>query len=230
MRLDAFISNNSDYSRSQIQKLIKAGRVRIDGSAASQGAYQLRGSEVVQVDEQIIATIPLRYLMLHKPAGYVCANSDADHPTVLDLLELPRKASLQIAGRLDLDTTGLVLITDDGQWNHRITSPKRECSKRYRVTTAEPIASETAARFAEGVQLHGEKQPTRPARLELIDSHNAWLDIHEGKYHQVKRMFAALGNRVVALHRAQIGSIQLDEDLAPGQYRALGAAEINSFS
>ncbi|ACE84937.1 16S rRNA pseudouridine(516) synthase RsuA [Cellvibrio japonicus] len=225
-RLDAFISNNSDFTRSQIQRLIKAGRVHIDDKPVSQGAQKLNGTESVRVDGELIEPLSLRYLMLHKPQGYVCANTDSEHPTVLDLIDLPRKQTLQIAGRLDLDTTGLVLLTDDGQWNHRITSPRRECSKRYRVTTAEPIAADTAHYFTDGIQLHGEKHKTRPAHLELIDDYNAWLDIHEGKYHQVKRMFAATGNKVIALHRTRIGSITLDNQLTPAHWRPLTPAEI----
>ena len=171
-----------------------------------------------------------RYLMLHKPTGYVCANSHSEYPVVVDLIRLPRWQELQIVGRLDLDTTGLVLLTDDGQWNHRITSPRSECTKIYRVATANPIAQETVEFFAAGVQLHGEKALTRPAQLELISSHEARLQIHEGKYHQVKRMFAAAGNLVVGLHRESIGDIQLDPALAPGEYRALTEDEIKSVA
>lgn len=230
MRLDAFISQNSDYTRSHIQKLIKAGRVRVDETIAFKGAQKLNPSDQVWVDDAAITTASLRYLMLHKPQGYVCANSDSEHPTVMDLLPLERKASLQIVGRLDIDTTGLVLITDDGNWNHRITSPKHECSKVYRVTTADPIAVNSAALFSQGIQLHGEQAPTRPAQLTLIDEHNALLCIHEGKYHQVKRMFAALGNRVTGLHRQSIGPQQLDAELQPGQWRALSASEVAQLS
>src|SRR5690606_11265792 len=140
----------------------------------------------------------------------VCANSDSEHATVLDLLELPNKSTLQIDGRLDLDTTGLVLLTDDGQWNHRITSPKSKCTKTYLCHTAEPIPAATIAAFAAGVQLHGESKPTRPAQLELLGDSVARLKVCEGKYHQVKRMFAAVGNRIVRLHRESIGNIVLD--------------------
>jgi 16S rRNA pseudouridine516 synthase len=226
MRLDAFISQNSDFSRSLIQKAIKADCVTVDGVIVSNGKLHITGDETIYCNDQHIQALSLRYLMLHKPAGYVCANSDSEHPTVLDLIELPHKQSLQIVGRLDIDTTGLVLLTDDGQWNHRITSPKRDCAKIYRVTTSDPISAETQTYFEEGVQLHGEKAPTRPALLTQLDSNTALLSIHEGKYHQVKRMFAAVGNKVVALHREQIGTIRLDESLAPAQYRALTADEI----
>lgn len=230
MRLDKFLSQNSDSSRSLIQQAIKAGRVSVNDVIAKKGDQKLLGDEIVTLDGNIVEAFKTRYLMLHKPLGYVCANSDSDYPVVVDLIRLPRWQELQIVGRLDIDTTGLVLLTDDGQWNHRITSPRHECDKIYRVTTANPISADTAELFAAGVQLHGEKAPTRPAQLELISSHEALLKIHEGKYHQVKRMFAAAGNLVVALHRESIGNIQLDPALAPGEYRALTAEEIKSVA
>lgn len=226
MRLDAFISQNSEYSRSQIQKAIKAGCVTVDGLTANNGKQQITGHESIYCNGQAIEFIQLRYLMLNKPEGYVCANSDSEHPTVLDLIDLPRKQTLQIVGRLDIDTTGLVLLTDDGEWNHRITSPKRNCVKIYRVTTVDPISPQTQTQFEDGVELHGEKNRTRPAQLTQLDHHTALLGIQEGKYHQVKRMFAAVGNKVATLHREQIGGISLDTSLAPGQYRHLTADEI----
>lgn len=230
MRLDKFLSQYTDYSRSLIQQAIKAGRVTVDDVIAKKGDQKISGNEIITLDEKPVEAFQTRYLMLHKPAGYVCANSDSEYPVVVDLIRLPRWQELQIVGRLDLDTTGLVLLTDDGKWNHRITSPRSECAKIYRVTTANPIAPETAELFATGVQLHGEKALTRPAQLELISSHEARLQIHEGKYHQVKRMFAAAGNLVVGLHRESIGDIQLDAALAPGEYRALTADEIKSVA
>lgn len=230
MRLDKFLSQYSDYSRSLIQQAVKAGRVMVNDVTAKKGDQKLAGTEIITLDGKSVEAFQTRYLMLHKPVGYVCANSDSEYPVVVDLIRLPRWQELQIVGRLDLDTTGLVLLTDDGQWNHRITSPRSECTKTYRVATANPITIETAALFAAGVQLHGEKTLTRPAQLELISSHEARLKIHEGKYHQVKRMFAAVGNSVVALHRERIGNIELDPILAPGEYRALTADEIKSVT
>ncbi len=226
MRLDKFLSQYTNYSRSQVQQLVKAHRVTINGEPVKKADHKLGSDDQVMLDNQRIEAFSSRYIMLHKPLGYVCANSDGEHPVVLDLLDIPRKQDLQIAGRLDIDTTGLVLLTDDGQWNHRITAPKQECTKIYLVSTADPINEAAIQLFAHGVQLHGEKNLTLPAQLEILDSHTARLQIHEGKYHQVKRMFAAMGNRVVQLHREHIGSIQLDPMLAPGEYRALTAAEI----
>ncbi len=226
MRLDKFLSQYTSYSRSQIQQLVKAARVTVDNEVVRKADIKLRGDEQVKLNDQLILAFTNRYIMLHKPLGYVCANNDSEHPVVVDLLDVPRKQDLQIAGRLDIDTTGLVLLTDDGQWNHRITTPKQECTKTYLITTADPIHHDVISLFAQGVQLHGEKYLTRPAQLEILNSHSARLQIHEGKYHQVKRMFAATGNRVVQLHRESIGNIQLDLQLAPGEYRPLNEAEI----
>lgn len=229
MRLDKFLSQNSERSRSLIQQAIKAGRVTVDGTIAKKGEQKLLGNEIVTFDGKLVEAFNVRYLMLNKPLGYVCANSDSEHPVVVDLINLPRWQELQIVGRLDIDTTGLVLLTDDGQWNHRITSPRHECQKTYKVKTANPIDREVIELFARGVQLHGEKAPTRPAQLELLSAQEARLTIHEGKYHQVKRMFAATGNHVVELHREAIGSITLDPTLASGEFRHLSTDEIQSI-
>jgi 16S rRNA pseudouridine516 synthase len=166
--------------------------------------------------------------MLNKPQGYVCSTDDPDHPTVLYFLEEPTAYKLHAAGRLDIDTTGLVLMTDDGQWSHRITSPRHHCEKTYLVTLESPLADDTAAQFTAGVQLHNEKDLTKPATLEVVSECQVRLTISEGRYHQVKRMFAAVGNHVVALHRERIGAIVMDEDLGEGEYRPLTAEEIAS--
>ncbi len=143
--------------------------------------------------------------MLNKPQGYVCFTDDPDHPKVLYFIDEPVAYNLHAASRLDIDTTGLVLMTDDGQWPHRVTSPKYHCEKTYLVTLEHSLAANTVQRFAAGVQLHNEKSLTRPVQLEKINDRQVRLTISEGRYHQVKRMFAAIGNRVIALlHRERI--------------------------
>lgn len=229
MRLDKFIGNNTEFSRTQIHIAIKQGLISINDQTVSKTNAHINDGDKVTYDGKLIEERKLRYLMLHKPAGYVSANSDSEHPTVLDLLDLPFKHELQIVGRLDVDTTGLILLTDDGQWNHKITSPKHLHSKSYLVTTADTIAATAKNIFAEGILLKGETKATLPAELIILDSHCARLSICEGKYHQVKRMFAAIGNHVVALHRERIGGIVLDADLLPGKFRALTTDEISSF-
>jgi 16S rRNA pseudouridine516 synthase len=230
MRIDKFIGNNTLLSRTQIHIAIKKGIVKSNGDAVHKTNTQMTASDVITLNDDVITARQPRYIMLHKPKGYVCANSDSEHPTVLDLFTDTHKKELQIAGRLDIDTTGLVLLTDDGEWNHRVTSPKHEHTKSYLVTTADPINDTIPALFAQGILLESEKKPTRPAQLTLLSSHTARLDIHEGKYHQVKRMFAAVGNRVVGLHRESIEGIKLDNNLKVGEYRMLTAAEISTIN
>ena len=229
MRLDKFIGNNTELSRTQIHIAIKQGLILVNEIAVSKTNARINDDDKVIFDGQLIEARKARYLMLHKPAGYVSANTDSEHPTVLDLIDVPFKSELQIVGRLDADTTGLLLLTDDGQWNHKVTSPKHMHTKSYKVTTADPIPLSAKAIFEQGVLLKGESKITLPAELTLIESHKARLSICEGKYHQVKRMFAAIGNHVIALHRERIGEIYLDNNLLPGKCRALTADEIASF-
>ena len=164
--------------------------------------------------------------MLHKPQGYICSHEDGDYPTIYQFFDYPLSVRLHSAGRLDVDTTGLVLLTDDGQWSHRITSPKFHCEKTYLVTLADPVEANYVQACADGILLRGEKEPTKPATLEILDDYNVNLTLSEGRYHQVKRMFAALGNKVVALHRWKIGNVVLDEHLAEGEFRSLTEEEI----
>ena len=147
---------------------------------------------------------------------------------MLYFLDEPVAHKLHAAGRLDIDTTGLVLMTDDGQWSHRITSPRHHCEKTYLVELENPLEEGVAEQFAKGVQLHNEKDLTKPAVLEVITPTEVRLTISEGRYHQVKRMFAAVGNHVVGLHRERIGDITLDASLEPGEYRPLTEDEIAS--
>jgi len=227
MRLDKFICDCTGLTRSQAGKSIRQGLVSINGEPVKQAARQVSVTDQVELDGEPLQLIGPRYIMLHKPAGYVCANDDPEHPIVFTLLDEPLVERLHTVGRLDLDTTGLLLLTDDGQWSHRLSSPKHHVAKTYRVWTADPIPAEAVAQFATGVMLRGEKEPTKPAQLELVATHEALLTIHEGRYHQVKRMFAAIGNKVERLHRERIGALQLPADLAEGEYRHLVAEEIS---
>lgn len=168
--------------------------------------------------------------MLHKPLDVVCAHQDRIHRTVFSLLREPQLETLHVAGRLDLDTTGLVLLTNDGQWSHRVTAPRHKTAKRYLVDTAEALDEAAANQLRQGLLLRGETKPTGVAELEILGPYRCRLTLFEGRYHQVKRMLGALGNRVTALHRERIGSVELDSSLAPSQYRALTKEEIAAFS
>lgn len=231
MRLDKFLSQQLGISRSLIIRELRAQRVTVDGEIIKSGAFKLLAQHQVAFDGSPLAQQNgPRYFMLNKPQGYVCSTDDPDHPTILYFIDEPVAHKLHAAGRLDIDTTGLVLLTDDGQWSHRITSPKHHCEKTYLVTLEQPLAQDTEAAFAAGVQLHGEKHLTKPALLERLGDRQVRLTIGEGRYHQVKRMFAAVGNHVVQLHRERIGGIVLDDALALGEYRSLRADEVADVS
>jgi len=230
MRLDKFVCECTGLTRSQAGKLIRQGDIVLNGVLCKQPAQQINATDVVLLDDQQLQLTGPRYILLHKPAGYVCSTDDPDHNTVFVLLDEPNSEKLHTVGRLDLDTTGLLLITDDGQWSHKISSPKHECAKTYRAWLADPVEDSAIAQFAEGVLLRGEKTLTKPAQLEIISPTECLLTIHEGRYHQVKRMFAALGNKVVRLHRERVGPLTLDSSLAEGEYRHLTAEEVSLFN
>lgn len=227
MRLDKFLSQQLGISRAIACREIRAKRVTIDGDVVRDSAFKLLPEHEVEYDGNVLVQQHgPRYFMLNKPEGYVCSTDDPDHPTVLFFIDEPAAHKLHAAGRLDIDTTGLVLMTDDGQWSHRITSPRHHCEKTYLVTLDTPIGDNVAELFAKGVMLHNEKEATKPAELEVITPTEVRLTISEGRYHQVKRMFAAVGNHVVGLHRERIGAIELDVE--PGEYRPLTEDEIAS--
>ncbi|WP_276202585.1 pseudouridine synthase [Marinobacterium rhizophilum] len=164
---------------------------------------------------------------MHKPAATICSNVDEIYPSIFNHIDVKNRSELHIAGRLDADTTGLVLVTDDGRWSFEIIRPDKACKKVYRVGLTYPVADDVAVKFEHGIQLQGEQKLTLPAQLEVIAPKEARLTITEGRYHQVKRMFAAVGNRVVSLHREKVGPISLDVEV--GQWRYLSADEVQSF-
>jgi 16S rRNA pseudouridine516 synthase len=228
IRLDRYLASVTDYSRSDAKKLIKSGDVCVDGSSARDPGQLISAEADVTLMGGLLRPVGPRYLMLNKPQDVVCAARDRRHSTVLDLLDEDNPEHLHSAGRLDIDTTGLVLLSDDGNWSHAITSPQRKCWKTYYVETADPIPEHTVAQFETGVFLKDDKARTLPAQLTILDERVARLKICEGRYHQVKRMFGAEGNAVVRLHREAIGGIHLDAELLEGEYRALSADEIAS--
>jgi len=227
MRLDRFLTNLPCFNRQQVRLLLVERRVRVDGVAVADPKHEVRVFSRVEVDDQVLqAGRPARYFMLHKPAGCVSATRDPEHPTVLDLIDEPDKDDLHIAGRLDFNTTGLLILTNDGQWSRRLTQPQTKLPKVYYVETEQPIEAGYVERFREGFYFAFENLTTQPAELIPLGSHSARLSIVEGRYHQVKRMFGHYDNKVVRLHRESMGPLVLDPQLAPGQYRALRADEI----
>ncbi|MBO0495356.1 pseudouridine synthase [Pseudomonas sp. Marseille-Q1929] len=227
MRVDRFLSNLPRFNRQQVRVLLVERRVTVDGIAVSDPHHEVREFSRVCVDDEVLqAGKPARYFMLHKPQGCVSATADPQHPTVLDLLDVPDKGELHIAGRLDFNTTGLMLITNDGQWSRRLTQPQTKLPKVYLVETEQTIGPEYATTFAAGLYFAFEDLTTQPATLELLGPRTARLGIVEGRYHQVKRMFGHFDNKVIGLHRERMGPLVLDANLAPGEYRALTDDEI----
>lgn len=230
MRLDKYLAHSTGLSRKEVKRVLHKDNITVNETVTRDPSLKIKEGDVVTFHGKTVGQPEARYFMLNKPAGYVCSNDDPTHPTIAGLLlnEI-RPNELNIAGRLDADTTGLILITDDGQWSHKVTSPNHKQPKRYKVETVAPINPSAVAQFEEGVQLHGEKHLTKPAKLEIIETHIAYLTLTEGRYHQVKRMFAAIDNKVAELHRESIGAIVLDPDLAEGDYRPLTVNEIEEM-
>lgn len=230
MRLDRFIANLPHLNRQQARQLLAEGRLRVDGEVVRDGRIDVREFSRVELDDELLqAGKPARYFMLHKPAGCVSATRDAEHRTVLDLLDEPDKHELHIGGRLDYNTTGLLLITNDGHWSRRMTLPGRKLPKVYYVETEDPIEAHYAQTFAAGLYFAFEDLTTLPAQLEILTPHSARLTLHEGRYHQVKRMFGHFQNKVTQLHRESMGNLRLDPELQPGEYRSLTAQEITEL-
>lgn len=229
MKLSRILSNENGVSRKQANRVIAKGQVLVDGRPCTDGATEVSRFQHVTLEARVIQQgAPAHYLMLNKPAGYLSATRDPVHPTVLDLLPEELHHNLHIAGRLDRATTGLIILTNDGNWSRRLTEPQIRLPKVYRVTTAYPLCPDTADRFASGIWFAYERLTTSPAVLEQLGPCDARLTIFEGRYHQVKRMFHAVGNRVTGLHRERMGKIALPPDLQPGGYRYLTETEVES--
>ncbi|MCK6265817.1 16S rRNA pseudouridine(516) synthase RsuA [Vibrio sp. ZSDE26] len=229
MRLDKFLCDTLGVTRKEAHQILRSKQVIVDGAMEKRAASHVTEESVVEWQGNQLKLSGPRYIMLYKPEGFVCSHEDGTNPTAFELIDEIKMDRLHFAGRLDVDTTGLVLITDDGQWSHRITSPKHKCEKTYRVWLDEPVEEDYVEKFKQGIQLKSEDGLTLPAHLDVRAEKEVLLTIHEGKYHQVKRMFAALGNRVEALHREKIGEIEMDESLELGEYRYLTEEEVNSI-
>jgi 16S rRNA pseudouridine516 synthase len=226
MKLDRFMAKQSSMGRTAAHRLIAARRVRVDGQVCVDNQREVDRFTLVEQDDHALQQ-PERahYLMLNKPVGILSATCDPVHPTVIDLIDDPDKHTLHIAGRLDRGTSGLVLLTNDGRWSKRLMEPTEHVPKIYLVETAEDIIPEAVESFAKGFYFHTEDITTLPAKLVILGPRLARLTLHEGRYHQVKRMFHRVQNRVTALHRESIGPLQLGADLTPGQWRYLTQEE-----
>lgn len=227
MRLDKFVCKSTELTKEEAIRQIHFGEVSVNDEITINEAAQVHENNTISLSDVRLKARDFRYILMHKPAGTICSNVDEAYPTLFNYLEVDKLSELHIAGRLDADTTGLVLITDDGRWSFNITAPTQACRKVYRVTLSRDIASDVAPKFAQGITLQGEQGLTHPATLEVISAKEVLLTLTEGKFHQVKRMFAAVGNRVMSLHRQQIGDVDLDVEVK--HWRYLTQDEVQSF-
>jgi 16S rRNA pseudouridine516 synthase len=213
-------------TRRECEALVHADRVCVDGQAVDDpdARFTVEGLRF-SVDGESWPYQARALLVMNKPAGVECSRQPRHHPGVMTLLPAPlRRRGVQPVGRLDADTTGLLLLTDDGPLIHRLTSPRRHVPKVYEAECAQPLTDEQLSRLRDGVLLNDEPAPLRAAAARRLTETRLALTLTEGKYHQVKRMVAAAGNHVVALHRSHFGALALPADLAPGQWRWLAGA------
>lgn len=227
MQLERILQKHGFGTRKACRAMIRDERVTIAGSCLDDPFADLPTDGLVfTVDGVDWPYCEFASLLLHKPAGHECSRKPQHHPSVLELLPLPlRERGVQPIGRLDEDTTGLLLLTDDGQLNHQLSSGKRKVPKVYLATLKHPLDAGQIGQLLAGVLLHDEPAPVAAAAAEIVNDHQLRLTVTEGKYHQVKRMVAAVGNRVEALHREALAELVLPSDLAPGQWRWLTAED-----
>lgn len=234
MRLDKFLSKATELSRKDCKKILHAGEVTVNGEVVKDASLHIDevDDDIEWAGEPLSVAMGNRYLLLYKPEGFECTLKPKEWPIVTDLIDVPQLGSLRIAGRLDVDTTGALLLSDDGGFLHRVTSPKYHVAKVYELTLAEPMTEAQQAfaikELAKGIMLEDEYDKTKPAELSFSDATHAKLVLTEGKYHQVKRMMGYFGNKVIELHRASIGNITL-AGLEKGESRFLTAEEIDQF-
>ena len=235
-RLDRLLANMGYGSRREIGRMAKSGWLTLDGVVMADEAVRVKLEPDLptrlRVQGEPLDPLPGMIIMVHKPLGVTCSHKEAG-ALIYDLLPARwrvRDPALSTVGRLDKETSGLILMTDDGDMLHRIISPKRHVPKRYVVGLDRPLKGNEAAIFAAGtLMLEGETSPLLPAELEVTGERTARLTLHEGRYHQVRRMCAAIGNHVVSLHRDRIGSLDLPEDLPAGEYRLMTEADISGI-
>lgn len=230
LRLDKAVSHNFDVPRSYAAKLIKAGDVEVDGEVVTDPASKISIEADIVIDGNEVSVsdgFKKRVFMLNKPNGYVCADKDNNNPIVINIFsDVPKFTQMHCVGRLDIDTTGLIIVTDDGDLNHKITSPKSGVTKTYRAVTKEKISERDIEHFAKGLKHPEEKTRYKSALLEIVSSNEALVTVTEGRFHEVKRLFECVGNEVLELERLYIGQLRLDEDLEEGEYREMSDEDI----
>ena len=233
MRLDKYLGEMGMGTRSQLKEAAKKGRILVNGEVEKKTERKIvPGNDVISFDGQPVSYVEMEYYMLNKPQGVVSATEDKRHQTVVELVGDRKRDDLFPVGRLDIDTEGLLLITNDGDLAHRLLSPKRHVDKVYFARIEGELPADAGERLAQGITLT-DGTPTLPARMEIQKQDGGeseiLLTIHEGKFHQVKRMFEALGCQVVYLKRMSMGPLVLDGELQPGEYRALSEEELEAL-
>ena len=232
MRLDKYLADMGEGTRQEVKKYIRRGSVTVNGEQVRSPERKVDERDQVCLDGREVSYAAEEYFMLNKPAGVVSATEDKRDRTVLDLIQYKKRKDLFPVGRLDKDTEGLLLITNDGALSHRLLSPRHHVDKTYYVEVQGHVTEENRAAFQRGVNIGTEEEPlvTMPARLEILEAGQSLsrvrLTIREGKFHQVKRMFLSQGMEVTYLKRESMGSLRLDDSLAPGEYRPLTEHEI----
>ena len=233
MRLDKYLAEMGVGTRQEVKKQIRQGKAAVNGTVVKAADTKIdETSDEVTICGRNISYVSYEYYMLNKPAGGVSATEDRRDTTVIDLIKDKKRKDLFPVGRLDKDTEGLLLITNDGDLAHRLLTPKKHVDKVYYAKIDGMVTEEDVKRFAEGIDIGAEEEEmTRPAKLDIMKSaeeSEIRLTIHEGKFHQVKRMFLAVGKEVTYLKRERMGTLCLDENLKPGEYRLLTEEEIEN--
>lgn len=228
MRLDKFLANMGVGTRSEVKQLLKKGSVKVNQNIVKLPKLHVNpNSDEIMVNDEVVNYIDKVYIMLNKPKGYISATEDEVHPTIIDLI--PEYAHLNIfpVGRLDKDTEGLLLVTNDGQFNHEVMNPNKHVSKTYEVYSKHPITQFDIDKFKSGIELSDGK--LKPAILKKVDNYVSHVTIYEGKYHQVKRMFHSIENEVLELKRIKIAQLELDHNLDLGSYRLLTQIDFDNL-
>lgn len=228
-RLDQFIAGTLQISKKAVRLLLVSNKVLVDGKFAKSPDLQVDEFTHIECNGVVLRQYQKQYYMLNKPDGVVSATIDDKHATALGLITGVNTDMLHIAGRLDLHSTGLLLLTNDAKWSEALMDPQHKVDKQYLVTLANPLEQEYVEAFSKGMYFGFEDITTLPAQLTLLSSHRARVVLREGKYHQIKRMFGRFRNPVVALHRESIGKIVLDKQLELGEFRSLTKAEVDSI-
>lgn len=229
MRLDKFLANNNIGTRSEVKKLIKNGRVKVGDQIVKDSSINIdEHSDVILVDNKPIIYEEFYYIMLNKPAGYVCSAHEKGETSILNLILEDFRTKLYPIGRLDKDTTGLLILTNDGPLTHNLLSPRKHVDKEYYVKLNNNLKEGDKEKFEGGLDI-GDDEPTKPAKLIQKSDNECHVIIHEGRFHQIKRMFEALDNEVIGLKRLRMKNLVLDTSLQEGEYRRLSPEELESL-